>query len=249
MVEPDLEAHGGFAPQSDLRSIHLEDARIAAGSAVPRRDSGAGQKAEFHETASILAREVDVVEGGGVAAAEVDQGRGGGFRPDVVANQLHLGSSMAESEMIVKIPPHTVRRLRLADLNRIQEIERASFGDEAYDRNLFAEFFRQCGELFLVVERDREVCGYMIACIRGEQAELVSVAVDPAARGRGAASALMESTLRRLRRRGIARIVLMVKATNDTARAFYERYGFKKVRRAPRYYEDGADGWRMAKNL
>jgi len=156
---------------------------------------------------------------------------------------------MPESEMIVKRPPHTVRRLRLADLDRILEIEHASFGDEAYDRNLFAEFFRNYGELFLVAERGRKVRGYMVTCIRGEQAELVSVAVDPAARGRGAASALMESTLRRLRRRGIARIGLVVKATNDQARAFYERYGFEKVRKAPRYYEDGADGWRMAKKL
>jgi ribosomal-protein-alanine N-acetyltransferase len=59
----------------------------------------------------------------------------------------------------------------------------------------------------------------------------------------------MESTLRRLRRRGAARIGLVVKATNDKARAFYERYGFLKVRKAPRYYEDGADGWRMARSL
>jgi ribosomal-protein-alanine N-acetyltransferase len=137
----------------------------------------------------------------------------------------------------------------LADLNRIMEIELASFGDEAYDRNLFAEFFRKCGELFLVAEHDREVQGYMVTCIRGEQAELVSVAVDRAARRMGAASALMESTLRRLRRRGIARIGLMVRTTNDQARAFYERYGFEKVRRVPRYYEDGGDGWRMAKGL
>lgn len=151
--------------------------------------------------------------------------------------------------MIVKKPPHTVRRMRMADLNRIVEIELASFGDEAYDRNLFVEFFRKCGELFLVAEHDREVQGYMVTCIRGEQAELVSVAVDRAARRMGAASALMESTLRRLRRRGIARIGLMVRADNDKARAFYERYGFEKVRRVPRYYEDGGDGWRMAKNL
>ena len=151
--------------------------------------------------------------------------------------------------MIVKSPPHTVRRLRLADLNRIMEIERASFGDEAYDRNLFAEFLRQSPEMFLVAEHGRKVQGYMTTCIRGELAELFSVAVDPAARGRGAASALMESTLRRLRRRGIARISLVVKATNHRARAFYQRYGFEKVRKAPRYYEDGADGWRMAKNL
>jgi ribosomal-protein-alanine N-acetyltransferase len=144
---------------------------------------------------------------------------------------------------------YTVRRLRLADLNRILEIERASFGDEAYDRKLFAEFFQRCGELFLVAEHDGKVQGYMIACIRGKQAELVSVAVDPAARGRGVASALMESTLRRLRRRGIARIGLVVKVTNHHARAFYERYGFEKARKAPRYYEDGADGWRMAKDL
>ena len=151
--------------------------------------------------------------------------------------------------MIVKRPPHSVRRMRMADLNRIVEIELASFGDEAYDRKLFAEFFRKCGELFLVAEHDREVQGYMVTCIRGEQAELVSVAVDRAARRMGAASALMESTLRRLRRRGIARIGLMVRTTNDQARAFYERYGFEKVRRVPRYYEDGADGWRMAKGL
>ena len=151
--------------------------------------------------------------------------------------------------MIVKIPPHTVRRVRVADLNRIMEIERASFGDEAYYRNLFAEFFRKCGELFLVAEHGRTVQGYTVTCIRGEQAELVSVAVDPAARRMGTASALMESTLRRLRRRGVARIGLMVRATNHEARAFYERYGFEKVGRAPRYYEDGGDGWRMAKRL
>ena len=143
----------------------------------------------------------------------------------------------------------TIRRFRLSDMDGILEIERAIFPRDAYDRNLFAEFFRECGELFLVAEHGRTVQGYMVTCIRGEQAELVSVAVDPAARRGGAASALMESTLRRLRRRGIARIGLMVRVTNDQARAFYESYGFEKVRRAPQYYEDGGDGWRMAKNL
>ena len=105
MVEPDLEAPGGFAAQGDFRTVYLEDARIAAGSAMPRGNSGTGQKAEFHEPASVLAGEVDAVEGGGVSAAEVDQGRGGGFRRNVVATQLHLDLSMTESEMIVKIPP------------------------------------------------------------------------------------------------------------------------------------------------
>ena len=145
--------------------------------------------------------------------------------------------------------PYSVRRLRAADLDRIQEIEHASFGQDAYDRNLFAEFYHNCGDLFLAVERNALVCGYMITCVRGEQAELVSVAVDPAARGTGAASVLLASTLRRLRWRRVARIRLMVKVTNRPARAFYEKYGFHKVKIVRRYYEDGADGLLMARVL
>jgi len=140
------------------------------------------------------------------------------------------------------------------DLDRILEIEHASFGKDAYDRNLFAEFLHKCGALFLVAEdQDRRVCGYMVSCIRGKgadaRAELVSVAVDPAGRGQGAASGLMESTLRRLRIRAIPRFALMVRVTNRKALAFYEKYGFHKVRTVRGYYEDRADGFLMAKTL
>jgi ribosomal-protein-alanine N-acetyltransferase len=146
-----------------------------------------------------------------------------------------------------------IRRVRQRDLDRILEIEAASFGADAYDRNLFAEYAHKCGGLFLVAERRTRVCAYSIAAISpgrpGNRAELVSVAVDPALLGKGAASALMDSTLRRLRRRGIARLGLMVKVTNQPARAFYEKYGFRKLRRVARYYEDGADGLSLAKDL
>jgi ribosomal-protein-alanine N-acetyltransferase len=134
-------------------------------------------------------------------------------------------------------------------MDRILEVEHASFGKDAYDRNLFAEFFHKCGGLFLVAVRRSGVCGYIVTCIRGERAELVSIAVDPAARGKGAASALLESTLRRLRRRSVARFGLMVRVTNAPARAFYEKYGFRPLRTVRRYYEDGEDGLLMTKDL
>jgi ribosomal protein S18 acetylase RimI-like enzyme len=41
----------------------------------------------------------------------------------------------------------------------------------------------------------------------------------------------------------------MVKVTNEEARAFYERYWFERVRRVRRYYEDGEDGWLMARDV
>jgi ribosomal-protein-alanine N-acetyltransferase len=144
-----------------------------------------------------------------------------------------------------------VRRLRAADLDRIFEIEQASFGNDAYDRNLFAAFFHKCGDLFLVAEGRSGICGYILTCIRGTptgtRAELVSIAVDPRARGKGAASALMESTLRRLRRRGVPRFGLIVRVANTEALAFYAKYGFRKVRIVPRYYGRGGDGWLMGR--
>jgi ribosomal-protein-alanine N-acetyltransferase len=147
----------------------------------------------------------------------------------------------------------SIRLLRLSDLDRILQIEHASFGKDAYDRNLFADFYHKCGELFLVAVRGRNVCGYMVTCTGGRspsgRAELISVAVDPKHRGKGIASALMDSTLRRLRRRGIERFALTVKVTNRVAIRFYKGYGFNKSRIVRRYYEDGADAFRMATYL
>jgi ribosomal-protein-alanine N-acetyltransferase len=143
----------------------------------------------------------------------------------------------------------TVRPFRASDLDRVLEMEHASFGKDAYDRNLFAEFSHKCGDLFLVCERRSRVWGYIVTCIRGDRAELVSIAVDPATRGKGAGSALLTSTLRRLKRRPVARFGLMVRVSNDHARAFYQKYGFRKLRSVRGYYEDGEDGLLLSKDL
>jgi ribosomal protein S18 acetylase RimI-like enzyme len=40
-----------------------------------------------------------------------------------------------------------------------------------------------------------------------------------------------------------------VKVTNHRARAFYEKYGFRKLRRVTGYYEDGEDGLLLYRDL
>ena len=144
-----------------------------------------------------------------------------------------------------------MRRAREGDLARILEIERASFGNDAYDRNLFAEYSRKCGDLFLVSVHGTSVCGYLIGCLggNGRDAELVSVAVDPPVRQEGAASALLDSLIRRLKRRGAGRLSLTVNVTNARAIALYRKYGFRRIRLVRKYYADGADGIRMRREL
>jgi len=150
-------------------------------------------------------------------------------------------------------PRFSVRPFQPADMDRILAVERAGFAEWAWDRKLFAEYASICGDLFLVVESEDKVVGYSITCITRRllrsRAELVSIAILPSMRGKGAANVLMASILRRLRVRGIPRIALTVKETNARARAFYEKYGFRRVRRVPRYYEDGEDGIQLQLDL
>ena len=140
------------------------------------------------------------------------------------------------------MPRFSIRPFHPRDLPRILAIERSSFGEWAWDRNLFAEYAHTCGEFFLVTEVGSKVVGYCIACPTRTGASLESIAVAPRARGTGAADALLRAVLRRLRAKKVARLSLMVKVTNARAIAFYERYGFRRVRKIPRYYEDHEDG-------
>jgi ribosomal-protein-alanine N-acetyltransferase len=148
---------------------------------------------------------------------------------------------------------YTIRRFKPADMDRVLEIELASFGRDAYDRKLFAEYQRKCGSLFLLAEGDRTVDGYSIVCVSKKLGNLVasleSIAVDPHARGNGAASSLLKSTFRRVKLQGVRRMSLMVRRSNAVALQFYERRGFTTVRRAPGYYENGEEGLVMRLTL
>jgi ribosomal-protein-alanine N-acetyltransferase len=145
----------------------------------------------------------------------------------------------------------SIRRIRTSDLDRILAIESASFGKDAYDRKLFAEYLHKCGEMFLGAWKGRKLCGYVLTRISAgsTRAELISIAVDPLFRRKGVAAVMLESTLRRLRRREVVRFSLMVKLTNAAAHRFYQKYGFTPLRRVPAYYEDGEDGILMVREL
>jgi len=141
----------------------------------------------------------------------------------------------------------------MADLDAVLVIERASFGADAYDRNLFAELFGKCGRLFLVAAAASGIRAYMVAAAAVRRAtssaELVSVAVAPASRGQGIASALMRSTLRRLRLRRVRQLTLAVRVSNRHAQALYAKFGFARLRQIRRYYEDGEDALVLRKLL
>lgn len=150
-------------------------------------------------------------------------------------------------------PRYYIRPFQISDLDAVLAIERASFGADAYDRNLFADLFDKCGSLFLVAAFGAGIRAYMVTSTTVRRAtpcaELVSVAVGPACRGQGIASSLMRSTLRRLRLRRVHQFTLAVRASNWQALALYSKFGFARLRKIHRYYEDGEDALLLRKLL
>jgi [ribosomal protein S18]-alanine N-acetyltransferase len=138
---------------------------------------------------------------------------------------------------------------RPRQLDRILEIERASFPREAYTRKMFKELRRECGPLFLVAKSQGRIAGYIATCRSETGAELISVAVDPRWRGRGLGAALLGHTLALLRASGTPHLDLMVSVGNPDAVRFYRRFGFRRFGTARRYYEDGSDADQMRLRL
>ena len=140
-------------------------------------------------------------------------------------------------------------RAKAWDMPRILAIERACFGRDAWDERLFRAYLDAWPELFLLAKRGVRTAGYSIAVIRGERADLESIAVDPRSKRRGIGSALVRKTLTLLRRRGVASAGLMVEVDNAAAIALYQQFGFRRTRTIRNYYGARRHGWRMSMAL
>jgi len=138
---------------------------------------------------------------------------------------------------------------RLRHLERILRIERASFGRGAWPRRYFLELYADCRQFFVVAKLSGRIAGYAVACLEKNQAEIASLAVAPDYRRRGVAVALMQHLLDALKPAGARRAALTVRPQNRAALALYRSLGFRKVRLAAGYYEDGGDAFVMSRAI
>jgi ribosomal-protein-alanine N-acetyltransferase len=87
----------------------------------------------------------------------------------------------------------------------------------------------------------RKVAGFILSRRAADEAEILSVAVEPRQRGRGLARAMLEQHLRQLAGIGVATVFLEVDEANAAARRLYAGAGFEQVGVRESYYAQ-ADG-------
>ncbi|WP_336920761.1 ribosomal protein S18-alanine N-acetyltransferase [Aquipuribacter sp. SD81] len=141
-----------------------------------------------------------------------------------------------------------VRRLRWWDVDEVAAAEPEAFGPDAWSREALLSELAADGRVYERAEdADGRLLGYAGTAAHGPDAELQTVAVLPAARGRGLGATLLQRACARARADGARRLHLEVREDNDAALALYARAGFGRVGRRPGYYAAAApDAARVA---
>jgi ribosomal-protein-alanine N-acetyltransferase len=95
----------------------------------------------------------------------------------------------------------------------------------------------------------RTMAGFILSRMAASEAEILSIAIAPARRGRGLARPLLDLHLRRLAGLGARAVFLEVDEHNAPARALYRRAGFHDVGRRQSYYQSGASALVLRRDL
>ena len=137
-----------------------------------------------------------------------------------------------------------VRDAAGADLDAVMEIMGAAFEPtygEAWTRSQCAGILPMAGVALRLASRDDgAIAGFALMRVIADEAELLLIAVDPAARQSGVGTALVDDFVARAGDGGARRLHLEVRDGNQ-AIGIYERAGFALVGRRRDYYR-GTDG-------
>jgi ribosomal-protein-alanine N-acetyltransferase len=136
-----------------------------------------------------------------------------------------------------------LREVTWRDIPRLAELERSLFADDAWsEETWWAELAGRPRRLYLLVDGDGGIEGYAGLDLGGDVADVMTVAVVPAARGSGLGDLLVSELLRHAAEGGAGSVMLEIRADNGPARRLYERHGFEEVSVRRRYYQpDGVD--------
>ena len=125
-----------------------------------------------------------------------------------------------------------IRALAITDAARMVDIHAQSFHKGWDAEDMSAHIQKD-----LCFGFGRPLDGFIILSSAADQAEILTIAVDPSERRRGIARALLDIAETELVDNGVDTLFLEVAEDNDAAIKFYKGAGFEPIGRRPAYYK------------
>lgn len=131
--------------------------------------------------------------------------------------------------------------MQVEDLDAVLEIEQASFLTPWSRFAFLSELIENERAIYLVAKLDGAVCGYAGMWRVLDEGHITNLAVHPAQRGQGIGRMLLQSLCDLGRARGLNRMTLEVRVSNDVAKGLYQKMGFASAGVRPGYYQDNGE--------
>jgi ribosomal-protein-alanine N-acetyltransferase len=146
----------------------------------------------------------------------------------------------------------TVESVSLRHLDRLYEIERECFREEAFSRHQIATLLREYNSIGLVAVEENVVIGFVIGAIYPQRNALdghvLTIDVSSQHRRCGVGSRLLEEIERIFSEKNVKTCHLEVKEDNIEALRLYEKAGYRRIGKLKNYYGK-FDGLYLCKSL
>ena len=129
-----------------------------------------------------------------------------------------------------------VRKFRSEDADAVTALAAQAPEAANWTKESYVQFASGSDSLFLVLEANRVIHGFLVGRLAADQAELLNLAVGPTQRRQGAGTALLARALEEWRTQGAKSVYLEVRESNTPAIAFYEKQGFARTGVRKAYY-------------
>lgn len=131
----------------------------------------------------------------------------------------------------------TVSKMTAADVPAAAALDRRLFSNEFWSEEDFYSSLNDSTRIFFAAHEAGVFlgcCGLQQSC---EQGDILTIAVDPDHRRKGIGSALLQAAVAAFARQGGTALFLEVRASNESAKALYQKHGFQQIGVRRGYYQ------------
>lgn len=129
------------------------------------------------------------------------------------------------------------RPMAATDVERVAEMERASFTSPWRAETFESLLDRPGAEMWVLDHKTDGVIGYFVLWCILDQGELANIAVAEGHRGKGYGAYLLQRVVDVARERGVESLYLEVRVSNTAAVDLYKTFGFTGVGTRKKYYD------------
>ena len=133
-----------------------------------------------------------------------------------------------------------VERMTTSDVMQVYALERSCF-TAPWDLSSYYREMQNPTAYYLVVRVNDRLAGYGGMWAIGDEAHVVTLAVQRDYRRRGLGRLLLQGLLAEARRRGVTQVTLEVRVSNVAAQGLYAQFGFHVIGHRRRYYPDNGE--------